>query len=115
MKYLLISLLVVMSTVGNASEVCTGKIERLGISPTNGDVHIQIQPSTGMFQICNVDEAWGRLSTETCKTMYSTFLAARMSGMEVSLMFPDGFSCSSLGSWAYPSAEPTFFEIEHNF
>ncbi len=116
MKYTFMSFLLVFSSFTHASFVCTGKIERLGLSPSNGDVHIQIQPSTGIFRICNFDSATGGISTDSCKSMYSTLLAARVSEKNVSFHFTESVgTCASLGSWEYPSSAPYFFEIEQNF
>lgn len=108
--YLLLTIF--FSTVSNAGEVCEGEIERLGLSPITGDVHVQIQPSTGIFRICNIETNVGKISGESCRVMYSTLLAARASRQKVAYHFPNGFSCASLGSWGFPSSQPTFFEIE---
>ncbi len=115
LKYLTFILTLFLSLTAQAGTNCTGKIERLGFSPTSGDVHLQIQPSAGIFRVCNLDNAVGGITANVCKNMYSTFLAARISGKNVTLVFSDSVSCSSLGSWEYAASAPYYFEIEQNF
>jgi len=88
--------------------VCQGKVERLAYH-ANNRLMIKLESMNQPVFFCSPDSEWVVTGTshktgpETCKTMYSTFLAAQMSGKTISSMYFDGddvpASCSEWGTW----------------
>jgi hypothetical protein len=111
MKTILIGLLFslsFMSSVTAATLVCSGKIDRLSYHSPNKFMLKLSSMNTPVF-FCSPDMEWKVGGTsyvtgaETCKTMYSTFLAIKMTDKSITSMYFDGdqvpSSCNSWESW----------------
>jgi hypothetical protein len=103
------SLITGYPTIANANTVvCQGKVDRLSYH-ANNKLMIKLDSMNQPVFFCSPDTEWSVSGTsyvtgpETCKTMYSTFLAAQMSGKTISSMYFDGddvsASCSEWGTW----------------
>jgi hypothetical protein len=85
---------------------CTGTVESLSVQlSTHGTITLSLSGGPSYVYICNLDGATANgVSFETCKAMYSTLLAAKLSGKKMKIRFYGYESCGSVPSWAYPGA-----------
>jgi hypothetical protein len=100
----------VFSLRANAAElVCSGKVAVLSYH-SNNQFMVQLESMNAPVFFCNPDAQWSVSGTtyitgpETCKAIYSTFLAAQMSGKIIHSLYFDGAqvpaSCNSWGAWS---------------
>ena len=92
--------------------VCTGTVEDISFYADDRFMIRLSNMNTPVF-FCNPAAEWVvsgthyRTSAETCKVLYSTFLTARVSGIEIRSLHFDGddvpATCDSWGSWKYAS------------
>lgn len=88
--------------------VCEGKVKVLSYH-ANNKLMIQLESMNAPVFFCSPDSQWSVSGTsyntgaESCKIMYSTFLAAQMAGKVIKKMYFDGdqvpASCTSWNSW----------------
>jgi hypothetical protein len=91
--------------------VCSGTIETLQFDATNTGGYLSIRLSSMNVPVyfCDPDNPWNgtgsgySISAATCRTLYATFLAARISGQPVTNMYFDGSdvpaSCDGWAAW----------------
>ena len=98
---LMLTFLVSMS--GSALAVdCTGTVNNLSLQlNSTGTVTLSLAGGPTMTYLCDVDGTANRngVSPTVCKTMYSTLMAAKVSGKKVLIRFYDHESCSSVPAW----------------
>ncbi len=92
----------------SAQLVCSGKVENLSYHSPN-ILMLQLSGMNKTIYFCNPEANWTVSGTtyttgpETCKTMYSTFLAVMLSGKTLHNVYFDGDevpqSCNQWGSW----------------
>ena len=99
--------------------VCSGKISVLAFHTPNG-MMIQLDSMNVPVYFCKTDEVHTVAGTpystspETCKTLYSTFLAVKAAGKTVSGMYFDGDSApTTCNGWsgAWLSANIRYFSL----
>ncbi len=88
--------------------VCAGKVQTLGYHAQN-KLMIKLDSMNVPVFFCSPDSEWSVPGTtyitgpNTCKTMYSTFLAAKMSGKTINALYFDGdqvpSECNGWNSW----------------
>src|SRR5262245_3551307 len=89
--------------------VCSGTVITLSYH-ANGQMMIRLSSMNVPVFFCTPDTTWtaageGQTTApETCKAMYATFLAARMSGIPVNNVYFDGSAvpatCDAWSSWS---------------
>lgn len=110
MKKLIVGALMACSISANSAElVCSGTVDILAYHANNKLMIKLSNMNTAVF-FCSPDSEWVVSGTpyktgpQTCQTMYSTFLAAKLAGKTLSSVYFDGdqvpSSCSSWGSWS---------------
>jgi hypothetical protein len=99
----------VSTPVSAATVVCGGTVSRL-LYEASGNVMLQLSNMNTWVLICSLDSNWniapGFVTTPaTCKTMYASFLAAKLSGTPVNDVYFDGpsvpASCAAWAPWTY--------------
>ncbi len=88
--------------------VCAGKVQTLAYH-ANNMLMIKLDSMNVPVFFCSPDSEWSVIGAtnitgpNTCNTMYSTFLAAKMSGKTINAMYFDGdqvpSTCSGWGNW----------------
>lgn len=79
---------------------CRGKVTYLAIG-RGGTVLVSGPGGLPSVYICNVQNKYNDVEVESCKTMYSTLLAAKSQDKAVNITFlPNIDSCSSFKSWS---------------
>lgn len=88
--------------------ICGGKVDQLAYHAPNR-LMIKLDSMNTPVFFCNTEEEWSVPGTTTttgpgaCKTLYSTFLAAQLSGKVISNMYFDGDaapgSCNTWGNF----------------
>jgi hypothetical protein len=110
---ILISVLMISALYSEAAITgtitCEGKVKTLAYH-ANNQLMIQLESMNAPVFFCSPDSEWSVSGTvyvtgpDSCKTMYSTFLAAQMSGKVIKSMYFDGdqtpASCSGWGNWS---------------
>ncbi|WP_072680854.1 hypothetical protein [Arcobacter sp. LA11] len=108
-KIIVVSIVFFHSLVAVAGTVvCSGKVEVLAYH-ANDKLMIKLDSMNHNVFFCSPDSKWSVLGTShttspnTCKTMYSTFLAAKISGKTIKDMYFDGddvpSSCNKWEAW----------------
>ncbi len=103
--YAVIVLMLSCASVTQAALVCNGTISELAFhSP--GQIMIKLSTMDNLVTFCSVDNNWApagagySTSVESCKAMYSAFLAARVSEKNITNMYFDGDQVpTACGSW----------------
>lgn len=94
-----------------ATVVCGGAVSVLGYH-ANGLVMLQLENMNTPVFICSIDTNWeplpGYITTPAvCKTMYGSFLAAKLSGTPVNNVYFDmttaPASCNAFAGWSNAS------------
>lgn len=109
MKFIFSLLVVGLSLPLSATTiVCSGKVDTLAYHSPN-KLMIKLSGMNRPVFFCSPDAEWRVAGTsyvtgpETCKILYSTFLAIKMSEKTVANMYFDGdqvpSDCQSWGSW----------------
>jgi hypothetical protein len=92
-----------------ATVVCSGTVSELTVtsngSPWDGLVLLRLSSMSGPALVCSLNQNWnvqaGFTTTPThCKTMYSAWLAARLSGLAVNDVYFDGPVPSACNLWS---------------
>lgn len=105
-KYKKTSCLLLMLSCFSASAVsadtwCEGTVNSLGIKK-DGLVYVSGPGGLPVVYLCNVQNKDNGVEVESCKTMYSTLLAAQSQKRSVNITFaPKIAACSELESWNY--------------
>lgn len=98
--------------VQSAELICGGTVEELAYHANtngNGEFYIRLSGMNKAVAFCSPDIAFSvsdtpyKTNPETCKMLYSTFLAAQASGRVISNIYFDGAlpsSCQSFPSWS---------------
>jgi hypothetical protein len=99
------------ATTLNASAaelVCSGTVEEISYH-ANDQMMIRLSSMNAFVFVCNTEITWSVAGTgyvtgpKTCAAMYSTFLAAKLSGKPINSMYFDGAdvptTCNGWGSW----------------
>jgi len=108
-KLIIVGALSVHSVLAAAGTVvCSGKVESLAYH-ANNRLMVKLDSMNVPVFFCSPDSEWivtgtdHKTGPETCKAMYSTFLAAKMSGLAINNMYFDGdqvpSTCNSWGNW----------------
>jgi hypothetical protein len=93
----------------SATVVCAGTVSRLEYT-ASGNIMLQLSGMNAPVFICSLDSNWniepGYVTTPaTCKTMYASFLAAKLSGTSINDVYFDGpsvpASCTAWALWTY--------------
>ncbi len=102
-----------------ADLVCSGKVEELSYH-ANNKFMLKLSSMNRAVFFCNPDSEWSvsgasyKTGPETCKMMYSTFLAAKTSGKEIKSVYFDGNekpnSCSEFEPWS--SVNIRYFRLD---
>jgi hypothetical protein len=92
-----------------ATSICNGTVKMLSYHADNSFM-IQLSGMNDAVLFCDPQQVWRVTGTpyttgpETCKMMYSTFLAAKMAGKTITNMYLDGDnangSCNNFVAWA---------------
>ena len=100
--------------------VCDGKVVTLAYHASN-TLRIKLDSMNDSVFFCNPDSEWSVAGTtyvtgpNTCKTMYSTFLAAKMADKPLSNVYFDGVqvpaSCDGWGNWS--NANIRYYELNN--
>ncbi len=110
MKYITLTFfaLIMSAYAISGTVICSGKIERLSYHAPN-QLMIKLDSMNAPVFFCNPDAEFSVPGTayvtgpDTCKALYSTFLAAKMAGRTISSMYFDGddapSTCNSWGDW----------------
>ena len=116
----LLTLAIASGLVDAGTAVCSGKIAELAYH-ANNRLMIRLETMNKLVFFCSPDSEWSVAGTnyvsgpETCKTLYSTFLSAKISGKSITSLYFDGddvpASCNNWGSWK--KANIRFFQIEN--
>ena len=104
-----ISLLsVVTSNVSAAELVCSGTVEEVSYH-ANDQMMVRLSSMNNAVFVCNTEIPWSVTGTgyvtgpKTCAALYSTFLAAKLSGKPITSMYFDGAdvpaTCNGWGAW----------------
>jgi len=109
-KKLLVSMLMACSlSAHSAALICSGTVEVLSYH-ANNKLMIKLSNMNTAVSFCSPDSEWVVSGTpyktgpQTCQTLYSTFLAAKLAGKSVSNVYFDGdqvpASCNSWSNWS---------------
>ena len=118
-RLLLVSTALFFHAHANAGTiVCSGTVEDISYH-ANDKLMIRLSSMNVPIFICNPSAEWVvagtsyRTSAETCKTLFSTFLAARISGQEIRSLYLDGADVpASCGAWEpWKSANIRHFKL----
>lgn len=104
-----IALIGMMSGAHAATLVCSGTVDQLSYHQP-GRLMLKLSSMNTFVFICSTDSEWvvpgsvsGNTTVSTCKALYATFLAARVTGVTIQSLYLDGdqvpASCSSFPSW----------------
>jgi hypothetical protein len=97
-----VTLLSIMATLAHPAAAqtqwCEGSANRI-FADIEGKVFILASYRNDWTMICSLTSGWKGVSTETCKTWYATALSAVLSGKQVTLMYWDVPSCSTIPSY----------------
>ena len=106
-------------TATGGTVVCSGKVQTLSYH-VNNKLMIRLDSMNKAVFFCSPDSEWSVSGTpyvtgpNTCQTLYSTFLAAKISGKRISSVYFDGDqtpeSCNGWGNWK--SANVRYFEFD---
>ena len=110
MKKLIATALIVCSFSATSAElVCGGTVDVLAYH-ANNKLMIKLSNMNTPVFFCSPDSEWVVSGTpyktgpQTCQTLYSTFLAAKLANKTLSSVYFDGdqvpADCNSWGSWA---------------
>jgi hypothetical protein len=110
MKKLLTGLLLASSfSAASAELVCGGTVDVLAYH-ANNKLMLKLSNMNVPVFFCSPDSEWVVAGTpyktgpQTCQTLYSTFLAAKLAGKSLSSVYFDGeqvpASCNSWGNWS---------------
>jgi hypothetical protein len=115
-------LLGLCATAGHAATiVCAGTVETLSFhaTSTGGLLMIRLSSMNLPVYFCDPDNPFAApgsgysVSAATCKALYATFLAAKVSGQPIANMYFDGdaapASCNAWGSWQYMNVRHYLF------
>lgn len=105
----LIVLSILLSVHANAATVvCSGTVAELSYHASD-KLMIRLSSMNTVVYICNPGAEWivsgtsYKTSPDTCKALYSVFLAARLSGEPINSVYFDGddvpATCNSWGNW----------------
>lgn len=83
---------------------CSGKVQHLSLAlTTTGVVTVALEGGPTMVYLCAIDgPVYNGVSSEVCKAMYSTLMAAKLSGKKVLIRFYGQNSCALPGWTNYP-------------
>jgi hypothetical protein len=91
------------------SVTCGGTVETLSFhaNSTGGFLMIRLSSMNVPVYFCDPENSWSApgsgysISAAACKTLYATFLSAKVSGLPITNMYFDGDAApSSCNSWA---------------
>ncbi len=103
LKLIVLMLTLLITIPGSAFAVdCTGTVTNLSLQLNSaGTVTLSLAGGPTYTYLCNVDGATNRngVSPTVCKTMYSTLMAAKVSGKKVLIRFYDHDSCTDVPAW----------------
>ncbi len=102
--FIFILLFCFFSTAHSADVDCVGEVETLSLQLNHkGTVTLSLSGGPSYVYLCNMDgEVENGVSFETCKAMYSTLMAAKITKKKMLIRFYDHESCSEVSSWAFP-------------
>lgn len=105
--YILIALQSCSAWAGSLT--CGGEVETLGYHADN-KLMLKLSSMNRPVMFCSPDSVWSVSGTpyktgpQTCQTLYSTFLALKLSGKPIATMYFDGDdvpgSCTSWSEWS---------------
>jgi hypothetical protein len=90
---------VVLALPAYASDYgCAGPVTLLFIN-SGGVVAVGGPGGLPPISICSVNGGYGPFSADTCKTIYATLLAAKLSGQNIQINFSDNLTCVTQPPW----------------
>jgi hypothetical protein len=69
------------------------------LTQRGGNVLIMRFAGANWLQLCSIAVATNGVSTDQCKVVYTTLLAAQLAGQRARLWFDDGLTCATQPSW----------------
>lgn len=90
-----------VATNANAAVFCRGMIYRVGVDP--GGVVSFYSPAVAadFVYVCQIGDHTNGVSSDACKAVLSTLLAAKAQGSDVQWAFNDSVPCGQRPAWAY--------------
>jgi hypothetical protein len=82
-----------------AGYVCTGTTTSVAVDQY-GSVNTSNSSGLQWVFLCSVNNPYNGISVDSCKAMYATLMASKLSGAQVSFWFSDGLSCTTQATWA---------------
>lgn len=92
-----------VSVSADAAVFCTGNINRVGVDP--GGVVTMYSPAVApdFVYVCQIGGTTNGVSSDACKSIYATLLAAKAQGVAVQWAFNDSTTCGQRAAWTYLS------------
>jgi len=100
-NYLLVVMLLSITLIAvpaHASYECSGTITYLGLG--GGTVTVAGPGGLPAVYVCNLDGGTPGWSAESCKAVYATLLAAKVSGQTADIFFSDNLTCTTQPAWS---------------
>lgn len=91
--------LTVAASASAASYYCDSHVQGL-TTERGGLVIISSFAGSTALQLCSMHVAINGVSTDECKTVYATLLAAQLAGRQIRLWFNDSLTCATQPAWA---------------
>lgn len=106
---LLLSMTILALPAYASTYVCTGTVTYLGVdSVDNGVIVVGGPGGLPDIGLCSLSQA-GAFTTDACKAIYATLLAAKLSGQTISISFSDNLTCSTQPAWGAPGSTSAWF------
>lgn len=97
---LISALLALASTDASANYFCTGTVDAVGVNP-DGTVYLSSSGAGFSYvSLCMIGTTYNGVSSDTCKSILATLLAAKASGLQTQWAFNDSLSCTTHTAWA---------------
>lgn len=108
-KLLLLSVFFAVFSVSSASAYdCLGKVNTLVIGP-NGTVNATLG-NISWVSLCNVSTTYNGVAPDSCKSIYSTLLAAKLADKNVRMWFGDtSNNCTNTAHPAWADLKDWYF------
>lgn len=98
-KFIVGLVLALICGAANANYTCTGPVMGVEMG-LDGEVNAETIAGTLTWtSLCSVETTENSIAPDACKAIYTTLLAAQLSGQPVTLWFNDNLTCTTHPSW----------------
>ncbi|RYZ87493.1 MAG: hypothetical protein EOP06_12580 [Proteobacteria bacterium] len=80
---------------------CEGLVKKVSMEATTGDIFAESIGELTWPRLCSINTVANGIQPNVCKSIYSTLLAAQVTGRTVTVSINRGDSCRTVGNWAF--------------